>query len=320
MFELIDRVVSMDIAQRGMQHLYDAARELSGEPLCSAAARHLMRLARGDHAMLLTGSIVRGWVSLDIGETDGPIGTAALARMLSYGLNVVPVVLTDPSLVKGVTATLEAAGLNVVDAHQARAAVASDRFTCVAVVDTCSTGEEARAEAKALHERYDPRVVVSTERAGMTADGTFRNSSAVDYSAGRARLDHVVHEAKARGVPTIGIGDFGNEIGMGAIRAAVERHMPKGSIICADLATDVVFPVGVSNWGCYAIQAAMAIMARRADLAHSAERERSLLLAAGRIGLIDGLTGRREPTADGLSLEANASIVALLEAIVRRAL
>ena len=319
-FDLIDRIASLDVGGRGMTPLYDAARARSGQPLCSAAARHLTDLHSGDSVMLLTGSIVRGWVSLELGDSDGPIGTAALARTLNYGFNVVPVVLTDVSLMKSMSATLEAAGLTVVTADQARAAVLNKRFTAVAVVESCSTEDRAaEREARMLHDRYHPRVVISIERAGLTADDTFRNSVGIDYSAGRSRLDYIVREAQAHAVPTIGIGDYGNEIGMGAIREAVEKHMPNGKTVCAQLATDVIFPTGVSNWGCYAIQAALAILTGRTELAHSADLEHRLLAAAPQFGLIDGLSGKREATADDLPLTANMSVVSLLETVVQRA-
>lgn len=319
MFDLIDRIVSMDLGQRGMGRLYEAARSRAGAPLSRLAAEPLLGLAPGDRVMMLTGSIVRGWVSPALAETDGPIGAAALARTLSYGFNAIPVVLTDPSLMPAVTATLEVAGLTVVDLEHAQASTTNARFTGIAVVDTCGTDHPAaRADAGRLLDRYAPRALLSIERAGMTADGTFRNSVGQDTGAGRALLDYVVREAQARGIPTVGIGDFGNEIGMGGVRAEVERYVPNGALICADLATDVVFPVGVSNWGCYAIQAALAILTGRAELAHSATIERRLLEASPRIGLVDGLHGKREPTADGLPTSVHLDIADLLEVVAAR--
>lgn len=319
MFDLIDRIVSMDLGQRGMAPLYPAARERSVEPLCAASARSLISLKRGDTVVFLTGSIVRGWVSPALAETDGPIGVAALARAINFGFNAIPVVLTDPSLVPAVAATLETAGLTVVDEDHAQAAPRNERFTAVAVVSTCSTDPtQAPAEAAALIDRLRPAAVISVERAGMTADGTFRNSVGQDTSAGRALLDHVVTAAERAHVPTIGIGDLGNEIGMGAIRSAVAAHIPNGAAVCAALGTDIVFPCGVSNWGCYAIQAAMAILTGRLELAHTRQMEQRLLEAAPRIGLLDGLHGKREPMADGLPLHVHLAIVDLLNATAER--
>ncbi|MCC7485644.1 MAG: DUF4392 domain-containing protein [Burkholderiales bacterium] len=321
MFDLIDRLVSLDFGQRGMGRLYEPARARAGEPLCLAAARPLSTLAPGERVVFLTGSIVRGWVSPEIAETDGPIGVAALSRALNLGFNAIPVVLTDPPLVKCVARTLEAAGLSIVSLERARAAAANQRFTGVAVVTTCSTEHaSARADAAAFLDEATPKAIVAVERSGMTADGTFRNSVGQDTSAGRALLDHVVSEGAARGVISIGIGDLGNEIGMGAIRDAVVRHVANGELLCAAQATDVLLVCGVSNWGCYAIQAALAILTGRIEFAHTPRMERRLLDAAAAIGLVDGLYGTRGPNVDGLPAEVHDAVVQLLATTARRAI
>ena len=102
--------------------------------------------------------------------------------------------------------------------------------------------------------------MVCCERAGLSADGTYRNALGQDYSEGREKLDYIVELAQSENIPTIGIGDGGNEIGMGAIKEAVAAFVPHGNVLCAETATDVLIPAGVSNWGCYAVAAALAIL------------------------------------------------------------
>src|SRR5260370_2199700 len=114
MLDILDRIMNLDIGQRGVDKLYGPARARASEPLCAAAARHLTGIASGDCVALITGSLTRPWVSLTIGETDGPVGVAALARALSYGFNAIPVVVTDTSLIEPVSATLRAAGQAIV--------------------------------------------------------------------------------------------------------------------------------------------------------------------------------------------------------------
>ena len=106
--------------------------------------------------------------------------------------------------------------------------------------------------------------------------------------------DYLVEEAAKRGIPTIGVGDGGNEIGMGAISEAVHKHVPHGEILCARTVTDVLLPCGVSNWGCYAIQAGLALLTGKVELLHSAGMERKLIDAAAAAGLVDGNTGKCE--------------------------
>jgi hypothetical protein len=321
MFDILDQIMNLDIGKRGVDKLYEPARARSGEALCTAAARKLTNLAAGDCVVLITGSLTRPWVSTMIGETDGPVGTAALSRALNYGFNASPVVVTDSSLLEPIGAVLRAAGLAVVTLSQAKAATSNRRFCGVAVISGYPVeDDEAQKEARALLDELNPRAVVAIERAGMTPRGTYHNMLGQDFTEGRARIDYLVEEAAKRDIPTIGVGDGGNEIGMGAIREAVHEFVPHGKVLCAKLATDILLPAGVSNWGCYAIQAAIAILTNKPTLAHTPALEKHLIESAAAAGLVDGNTGKCEATVDGMPLEVHAGIVQLLAATVERSL
>jgi hypothetical protein len=319
MFDILDRIMNLDIGQRGVDKLYAPARVRSTEALCAAAARHLIRTAAGDCIVVITGSLTRPWVSLSIGETDGPVGVAALARALSYGFNAIPVVITDTSLTEPISATLRASGQAIVTLDDAKRATSNKRFCSVAVVLGFPLEEaQTRKEAKRVISEFRPTAVIAVERAGMTPKGTYHNMLGQDYSQGRARIDYLVEEATSSQIPTIGVGDGGNEIGMGAVAEAVHQYVPHGKILCAKLATDILLPAGVSNWGCYAIQAALAVMTEKPELLHTAAMERRLVEAAANAGLVDGNTGKCEPTVDGLPLEVHVGIVELLAATAQR--
>jgi hypothetical protein len=318
-FELIDRIVSLDIGGRGVSGLYGSARKLVDKPICLAAARTLSGLKAGDRVFILTESLSRATIDNTIAENDGPIGVAALARAITYGCNAIPIILTDASVRGKIAKMVELAGPNIMTPEQADTAVATPRFTAVA----CVLGGEiedaaARTQAESLLDRYQPKAVISVERAGMTADGTYRNALGQDYSEGRARLDHVITAAMAREIVTIGVGDGGNEIGFGAISEAVAAHVPHGDVLCAASSTDVVLPAGVSNWGCYAIAAALAMMRKDQALAHTPELERRLIEASPMIGLIDGTSGKLEPTVDGMPVNVHEGVVSMLAEAVRR--
>jgi hypothetical protein len=321
MLDTVDRIVNLDIGKRGVDKLYGPARARSQEALCAAAARSLSNLSAGDRVVLVTGSLTRPWVSMKIGETDGPVGTAALARALSYGFNTIPIIVTDTTLLEPIAATVRAAGLAVVTLEEARRATSNRRFCGVAVVVGYPVPDDgARIEAKRMLDELSPTAVIAIERAGMTDRGTYHNMLGQDYSEGRARIDYLVEAAGERHIPTIGVGDGGNEIGMGAIREAVHKYVPHGEVLCARVPTDVLLPAGVSNWGCYGIQAALAILTGKPELAHTAALEKRLIEAAAAAGLVDGNTGKCEPTVDGMPTEVHMGIVQLLEATVERAL
>jgi hypothetical protein len=180
--------------------------------LCGAAARHLSRTKAGDCVVLITGSLTRPWVSPNIGETDGPVGVAALARALSYGFNAIPVVVTDTSLIEPISATLRASGQAIATLAEAKRATSNKRFCSVAVMLGFPLEEtQARNEAQRIIGELHPTAVIAVERAGMTPKGTYHNMLGQDYSQGRARIDYLVEQAMSSGIPTIGVGDGGNE-------------------------------------------------------------------------------------------------------------
>src|SRR5215467_7593622 len=151
MYDVIDRIMNLDIGNRGVGKLYAPARARGSEPLCAAAARRLADTRAGECVVLITGSLTRPWVSTAIGETDGPVGVAALARALSNGFNAIPAVVTDTSLLEPIGATLRAAGLAVVTLEQARRATSNRRSCGVAVtLGYPLADDEARAEANRL--------------------------------------------------------------------------------------------------------------------------------------------------------------------------
>ncbi len=105
---------------------------------------------------------------------------------------------------------------------------------------------------------------------------------------------------------TIGVGDGGNEIGMGSIPwAELRRRLTgehAGRVPCR-IACDFNIVAGTSNWGAMALAAAVCLLRGRLDVLQPWTRERQRewlehLVANG--PAVDGVTGRREVTVDGL--------------------
>ena len=130
------------------------------------------------------------------------------------------------------------------------------------------------------------------------------------------------HYAKQRGVTTIGIGDGGNELGMGSIpwedlRAAIPFG-PAGQIACR-IATDHLLVCGVSNWGGYGLALALARLRGETQrlAAATAQEERAMIEHVVReTAAVDGVTRLREATVDGLPLETYLQILAGLRRLV----
>jgi hypothetical protein len=133
---------------------------------------------------------------------------------------------------------------------------------------------------------------------------------------------HLLFEAVKREVSevtTIGIGDGGNEIGMGKIPwEVIRRNIPGGGLVACRVPTDHLIVCGVSNWGAYGLAAGVRLFRGQAPEPgpFDPERERALLEVMVRQGpLVDGVTGRQAATVDGLAFDRYAEILTRLAAI-----
>jgi hypothetical protein len=159
--------------------------------------------------------------------------------------------------------------------------------------------------------------LVAVERCGPTAAGrnhTMRGRDITDLTAPA----HLLFEGP-RDYLTIGIGDGGNEIGMGKVPfATVCKNIPNGDVVACRTATDYLIVAGVSNWGAYALAAGMMVLRGNVDTSlFDADRERALLeLLVERGPLVDGVSGQRTATVDGLSFEEYVRPVSRIAALL----
>ena len=323
-FDRLDRLVNLDLGNRGVEPLYAAARAQTGVPLVGAAARHLLDLPEGGTVIATTGSVSRAWISGAIGENDGPSGAAAVIRALVLARRALVVVLIEEPLVAPMTRVLEAAGLSVVNRAAARQAADDGSLACAVVEPFPLTDAEANRAAPELLDALQPDLLFSTERVGRNVNGIYYNMRGRDYGMGRARVDVVFDEALARGIPTVAVGDGGNEIGMGNVAEAVAAAIPFGAPgdcpcgggIGAVTRASLLVTAAVSNWGATAIAAAMAAAEGDARLVHTPDAETRLLEVMTAEGLINSGHGIVDPNVDGIPKATHVAVAELARAIV----
>ena len=327
----IDRLVTLDINRRGViRPLHDAAREKVGRPLVLAAAEALAgAVGPGEVVLIATGWPDRPWVTPEIGELDGPPGAALLARSLHRALGAVPIFLIEEELKPAMRATACAAGFAVLTPEQAIAAFKSPAPLHAAAVLGFPTDEgQAAEEARRLIQVYRPKALLSIEKGSANEKGVIHNARGADTTACMAKVDELVKEARSTGIVSVGIGDGGNEIGMGLIADAVRKYVPYGERctcpcgggIAPALPTDFLVTAAVSNWGAYGVAACVAILKGRADAMHEEATELRTLREAADAGLIDGNTGYVDPGADGLPATLHAAVITVLRQLVANAL
>ena len=313
--EAIDHLVTAPISNwtilKGipLKKLHAASCKRAGGPLSLAASRLLQKnVQAGDTVLFLTGFVMR-----DYGrpETDGPIGAAVLARSVAVALGGLPIGVTEAACVGAVDACFAAAGLISATEKNLR----QGRNRC-AVFDFPVEAKKADAAAEKLLDTLKPKAVIAVERPGAGKDGLYHGGGGFDISSFTAKTDVLFAKAKQRRIATIGVGDLGNELGMGTIGEEVARLVPNGGVIAAKLAADVAVIANISNWGAYGVAACLAALTGNDAAFHDGEEEKRLIDACVRAGAIDPVGGQLRAYVDGTDAHTNAALVDLLRSLV----
>ncbi len=216
-------------------------------------------------------------------ETDGPLGAIFLARALCQ-LQRGCTLATDPGCMVALRAGWRAAG----------------------------TQREMIRELSSDGERNFPAThFVFIERVGPSKDGVSRTMRGRDVTEHTRPAHLLIDKADPEEpIPTIGIGDGGNEIGMGKIpHETIVKNIPNGDLIHCRVPTDHLIVAGVSTWGAYALAAGVYVLrgVKPPPDLFDPDRERAILEVMVREGpLVDGVTGKQTATVDGLSWDEYA--------------
>jgi D-glutamate cyclase len=147
-------------------------------------------------------------------------------------------------------------------------------------------------------------IAIAIERGGPGADGRCRTMRGIDMTEHLEVQNRVLASLR----PSIGIGDGGNEIGMGKIaHETIVKNIPNGDLVHCRITTDFLIVAGVSNWGAYALAAGLLVLTDTPSSVtfFDANREAENLREMVREGpLVDGVTGLPTATVDGLSWAA----------------
>ncbi|KAK9533240.1 hypothetical protein VZT92_008374 [Zoarces viviparus] len=264
-------------------------------------------------------------------ETDGPPGAIAMATMLlSLGKRVTMV--TDRRALEMNRAIIDEAVRTGVLKAAIPLVTFEDSGPDSALHFLCHHGDPSKP-------RYDHLVAI--ERTGRAEDGNYYNMRGVNIKHLVDPIDNLFIAAKdIPGIITTGIGDGGNELGMGKLKEKVKTLMSNGSLIACDVPADYAITAGVSNWGGYAVVCGLYLLHtcpshqqyRKKGLGlensvpqeqlqdwtanlPSVDKEESILSTLVRFGIRSGKTGHLAMEVDGLTFHPTHSdiITRLLE-------
>jgi hypothetical protein len=234
--------------------------------------------------------ITTGFYILGTGtpETDGPPGAVAIGQALER---------LDRRVLYVTDRTSEALMQDL---------AGRDRVLSFPVTDAAASARHARQ----LLERHQPALLVAIERCGRSADGRYLNMRGLDVSAETAQVDFLFDDT----IPSVGVGDGGNEIGMGNVADAVAACGKLVDHPCVTRVSRLVI-ASVSNWGGYGLVAALSSIVGR-NLLPTVDEERRLVARTAALGAVDGTTGAPDGKVDGFGPDVTAEILTALHGLV----
>ena len=254
------------------------------------------------------------------GETDGPLGALFLAR--AFAPLGIPVVLaTDDFCVRAFEAGLAKCGLlgrvpivNLPTPTQAKDMTQAEYWDYF---------DQRKGVAPLTHLLAIERVGPSHTHDGLPPEHrdrchTMRGREITELMSPAHQLFESAH--RFGNIVTIGIGDGGNEIGMGKIPwDVIDRNIPHGGLVACRVPVQHLIVCGVSNWGAYALAAGVALLrghALDASLLDSVHERKTLEIMVKEGPLVDGVLGLPSATVDGLTWTQYAQVLTKIGHIV----
>lgn len=319
----IDAFVTLDLASLGVApRLYAALQSKQPGPMCMGAAAFLAKNLPETKGLvcIATGFPMGGGVP----ETDGPVGAAMLARALYQGLGVHSVLVTDQGWEDSVKAACIGAGLSpMVLPESGVEPIRYLRPVYIATVPRDDAGCTAACE-RLLD--LKPDMLIAIERPGKNIKGVYHGMNGRPLAGFIADVERLFEMGRERKIPILGIGDGGNEIGMGLVREELSSFLPQaaacgcpcGGGTATAFASDYLVVASVSNWGAAGIIAALAVLLNRLDVLQEPEREERAIELCANTGAVDGVSLSPEPAVDGIpAIEWNGLMRSLRGVVAR---
>jgi len=319
--EGIDRLITLDLGARGVIYrLYEAARRLNNNcPLALTAAQRIIETVDAeDHVIITTGFILPpNYVQ----ESDGPPGAIALARALNLAFKAKPIIITEEKSKEILLQALKSAKMQNLTVEELAKKYAKQT---VAVEDFPLELEKAEEKATEILEKYSPSLVISIEKPGRNRKGEYHTMKGLNISRFHAKIEPLIEKANKQGILTIGIGDGGNEVGMGNIKETVEKYVPYADVcqcpckggIAAESKVELLVTASVSNWGAYGIEACIEAITKKKGILHSPRLESRILKSLFEAGAVDGASCQNKPLVDGIPHQIHSSVISMLKILI----
>ena len=255
------------------------------DTVCEDAANIILN--NPNKAIILTGFYI---LSAGAAETDGPIGAIAIGNALKnigYQVTYITDEFSQPPIKKVLSA--------------------DDNLE----IFPMQNHEQSAITADKMISDLNPSLIISIERCGPTVDGDYLNSRGKKIEEFNSKTEYLLNN----NIPSIGIGDGGNEIGMGNLKHIIKNSTELSNPPCITT-TDLLIPASTSNWGGYGLVAGLSKITNK-NLLPSIPEDEKLIKDFVDAGGVDGITATSSYKVDSFELEDNSSILNRLHKLIQ---
>jgi hypothetical protein len=283
--------ILLNSRRKYVKNLYRASlRAMGYEPFLKTAKDILNKATLNSKVLITTGFPIA-----KKSDTDGPLGAAVLAKELNkIGFKVV--FLTEKlhaKIINNVCYSLGFKNFNLI--------ITSNK-NYNSIVKSIIDGNF--------------KIFIAIEKPSWNPMKVYHNMHGENISSLCAPIDIIFDLFYKSNALTIGIGDGGNEIGMGTIRKSVLRYVPHGKICMCECKSGIasITPTrnllvgGTSNWASYFLAALIAMLSGNI-FDHNEKNEKLIFETAINSGAVDGFSGKAKKFVDGIPLKKDVEIV-----------
>ena len=251
---------------------------------CKEAAEYILSWEKGV-IFITTGFYVAGHA-----ETDGPPGALTLCLILKK-LGYIPVILTDKYC------------QNFFEKYDIK----------VIYMDIKMENESKINFIERTIKEYDPKGMISIERCGLNTENKYANMRNISIDEHTAEIDLFFLNYYKK-IPTIGIGDGGNEIGMGNLENIIKNNL---ELIPCKIKVDKLIISSVSNWGGYGLAAYLCKLSNNKKYFEDVENiVKEYIKYIISIGSVDGITHENKEKVDGNDIDIELNIIRSLLKVI----
>ena len=322
--EELDEIFVVDMPVLSIiRPLFRALKKKQPGPMCLGAADFIASALpeSGGLALITTGLPMGGGVP----ETDGPVGAALLARALVLSFGVRVVILTEKSARSCIEGACKGAGLHTIRLDQGHPLTI--HYLRPVYIKTMDLDDQScHLQCEEILNDWRPDLAIAVERPSKNSRGLYQGLSGRDISDQVADIEYLFARCRETGVATLGVGDSGNELGMGLLKDELSTFVPQtpealahGGLIPVQ-AVDYLVVASVSNWGGSAIVAGLSLLLERMDVLHDPEHEVKALEKYAENGAIDGCHFLADPISDGVPAAEWAGLWRAIRGMIQRSL